>query len=137
MIRSMKAVLMAGIAVPVLSLGSLATVNAAAHHTSMDSLVIKITKSSGILWGHVSVDYLKNGKTEMLPTCKAAKCTLHPPHMVKLTLRETPTHPTTWPFHAWKLTNGHMKATTSMGKTLKFEIDNGMATVWAKYILKQ
>jgi len=134
--RQIEAILLAMLAVSAVTLGTVSTSQAAQRHSMMDSLVVKITKSSGIVWGKVTVDYTMGGKTSMLGSCKVAKCTFHPAHMAKLHLHESPTHPATWPFHSWKLANGHMAASTSMGKTLNFEIENGMATVWANYIFK-
>ena len=134
--RSTKAIIMAVLAVAAISVGTVSSTLAAARHDKTDALVIKITKSDGTVWGKVTVDYKSGGKEKMLGACSKASCELHPPHMVKLTLKESPTHPMTWPFHAWKLTNGGMKATPEMGKTLKFEIENGMATAKAIYVAK-
>lgn len=132
----MKKVLLAAVAISSLSLAVVSPAYAARHHRGMDSLVINVTTTSGTTWGAVTIDYVSGGKTHMLASCHKAKCTVHPPRMVKLTLTERAKSTATWPFHAWQLKNGGSKKVTKMGKTLKFEIKGGMATVWANYILK-
>ena len=131
--RHMKIRILTVLAVPVLAFALSGPAFASVRPAKTDSLVVKITTTSGTTWGKVSIDYTQNGKMKMLGACKVASCTFHPPHMVKLALTESPTHKSTWPFHSWKLVNGGMKAKTSMGSKLKFEIENGMATVTAKY----
>jgi len=132
-VKSIAAVMLVGVVLT----SALSSVSAnGVRATGMDSLVVKVTSTNGTVWGKVVVDYKSGGKVKMLATCSKSKCTFHPPHMVKLILKETPKNNSTWPFKHWKLANGHMKSATSMGSTLKFTISKGMATVWAVYTLK-
>jgi hypothetical protein len=95
----------------------------AAKKAKMDSLVVKITKTSK-LWGKVHVSY--KGKT-----CSAATCTYSIPAKTKITLTQTPTDKKTWPFQHWLL-NGTKKGT---GPHLTFTM-NGKTTASAVYVFK-
>jgi len=104
------------------------------RHAAMDTLVVKITTTSGTTWGKVTVHW-DVGTAMHSKKCATAKCTFHTPAMVKLTINETANSPATWPFQEWKVTNGGKTKSVLKHKDT-FEIMGGMATAQANYILK-
>jgi hypothetical protein len=69
-----------------------------------DHIVVNITTTNGTTWGKVTADWMAHGKMMMGKVCRKAKCTYAVPHMTRVTLKETPTSPSTWPFKHWVVT---------------------------------
>jgi hypothetical protein len=88
--------------------------------TTKEKLTVKIT-DTGTVWGKVTI-------TPGSKTCSAATCHYSFKQNTKMTLKETPTNRTTWPFCHW-VQNG--KARTS-AKTFHFKLTKAM-TVTALY----
>src|SRR5437868_579163 len=75
------------------------------HKMMQDTITVKITKSNGTTWGKVFPEWKNsNGKLVMGNVCKSASCTYTIPHMTRITLTQSPTHKTTWPFKHWTVT---------------------------------
>jgi len=89
--------------------------------TKYGTLTINITDTGGTVWGTVSAKPLKK-------SCDKSKCTFTKIKIgTKITLTETPTDSSTWPFNGWTLNKkGAGSATTLTFKMAK--TDNVTAT---------
>src|SRR5579862_2013307 len=134
-VRSALVAVAALLAVSLLS-GSFAPAFASGHRVSTDTLTVKVTYNSGVVWGSVVVKYKSGHSMKKLGYCGAAKCVMHAPHMAKLTFYETPKFPTTWPFTKWNVANGKTKPYTSKHSSISLVISGGKATVDANYYPK-
>lgn len=136
--RTVRSVLVAVAALLAVSLlaGSFTPAFASSQKTSTDTLTVKVTYNSGVVWGSVVVKYKSGHSWKKLGYCAAAKCTMHAPHGATLKFYETPKFPTTWPFTKWNVANGKTKPYTSKHTSISFVISGGKATVAANYYPK-
>jgi hypothetical protein len=70
-------------------------------------LTVTIT-DTGTLWGTVKVAYTAAGKSKT-KTCAKTKCSWSLATGTKVTLTQTPTNSTTWPFKEWQVKTGSTK----------------------------
>jgi hypothetical protein len=128
---SMKRVLLLCASV-VLLFATVGPAAAAPSRVSMNHLTIAITTTGGTVWGKVTGTYTSNHKM-VHKTCAHQKCTFQIPHGVMVHLKQTPTHPTTWPFKDWLVKTS--KTATKMGAAVNVAI-MGSVTVTAVYVFK-
>lgn len=96
-------------------------------HAPMVKLTIKIT-DTGTLWGKVKATW-KGGKA----SCHAATCHVKVPMDAKVTLTQTPTDTSTWPFKDWTIKQG---SNTKQSKAPKLHVTvKKPVTVTAVYVL--
>jgi len=83
---------------------------------SRDTLVLRITRFGGVVWGSVSVRYQSDGVLKPLGLCTHRRCNYRPPHGVTLILTEKAKDSRVWRFRSWIVHNGgrlnHVSAST-------------------------
>jgi len=105
--------------------------HAAPQRAAMSHLKLAITTTSGTVWGKVKVSYKAGGKT-VKHTCSTASCSYAVAKGTKVSLHQTPTDSSTWPFSQWKITAGG-KSTSSSKPALKVTV-SGTMKVTAVYV---
>jgi hypothetical protein len=112
--------------------GAFASSPGAHTHASRDKLIVHITKSSGTVWGTVTISYKSAGKTTT-NTCVKATCRWSLAANKRVHLAEQPWASVQWPFKQWTIKIGST-TTTKVAAELNVKLTASKVTVTAVYI---
>ncbi|MDQ2745127.1 MAG: hypothetical protein M3Z66_22915 [Chloroflexota bacterium] len=115
-----------------------ATAGAASPHRQsrvrMDQVTVRITATSGTVWGKVSARFREAGKYHAV-SCRKSSCKLKVPNKTRIQLTQSPANNATWPFKDWVIkSQGKTRTSTSSAPSIKV---SGAVTVTAVYVLHQ
>ena len=103
--------------------------------TPVERLTIHITATGASVWGHVTASYDLNGKL-VQRSCAQSACRLAVPFGARVSLTQSPTNLSTWPFAAWKIKTVPGKASARVVKRPTTSLHmTKVYTVTAVYVL--